>query len=75
MLKPPRCRHVEHRKPCIKIDKACIKIKKALVTTVLSTIISSNQGRIYVANEYPTFARNMAIVSRKPMVLRQNYLE
>ena len=26
---------------------------------------ASTQGRIYVANEYPTFARTMSIVSQK----------
>ena len=29
------------------------------------------QGRIYVANEYPTFARTMLIVGQKLIVSRQ----
>ena len=29
------------------------------------------QGRIYVANEYPTSARTMSMVDQKPTFLRQ----
>ena len=35
----------------------------------------SNQGRIYVAIEYPTFARTILIVCQKLRISRQNYLE
>ena len=31
----------------------------------------SNQGRIYVANEYPTFERTMLMVGQKLTFLRQ----
>ena len=31
---------------------------------------STEQGRIYVANEYPTFVRTMLIFCQKRMVLR-----
>ena len=33
------------------------------------------QGRIYVANEYPTFARIILIVCQKLRIQSQNYLE
>ena len=33
--------------------------------------ISHRQGRIYVANEYPTFARTMSMVGQKLTFLRQ----
>ena len=35
---------------------------------------SVQQGRIYVANEYPTFARTMSLVSQKLTFLRQSTL-
>ena len=33
--------------------------------------VSSGQGRIYVANEYPTFARTMSMVGQKLTFSRQ----
>ena len=33
------------------------------------------QGRIYVANEYPTFAKTMSMVSQKLTFSRSNYLQ
>ena len=34
-------------------------------------VLATKQGRIYVANEYPTFARTMSMVGRKLKFLRQ----
>ena len=35
------------------------------------TFMSSCQGRIYVANEYPTYARNIFIVYQELKILPQ----
>ena len=37
--------------------------------------LSIKQGRIYVANEYPTFARAILIVCHKITISRQNFFE
>ena len=36
-------------------------------------MVDKNQGHIYFANEYPTFAMTMLIVWQKLRILRQNY--
>ena len=43
--------------------------------TGLSQAISYFQGRIYAANDYPTFARTILIVCQKSRISRQNYFE
>ena len=41
------------------------------VKFILSIMVALHQGRIYVANEYPTFARTMSMVGQKLTFSRQ----
>mgnify|MGYP001803681361 CR=1 FL=1 len=42
-----------------------------MIFKIFAPFSQTSQGRIYVANEYPTFARTMLIVGQKLIVLRQ----
>ena len=43
------------------------------LTLETSNLITAIQGHIYVANEYPTFARTILFVCPKIRISRQNY--
>ena len=52
-------------------EPLCIQMLTLLSFKPFRICLPLKQGRIYVANEYPTFARTMLIVGQKLTFLRQ----
>ena len=55
--------------------QAALSLQQPLLQNFTADATNPDKGRIYVANEYPNFARTILIFCQEIRILHQNYLE